>query len=441
MAVAQSSSPDVLNVFKKVYGDIHDLTPDGFPILEMLPFSEGAKVGDAYKEAVVLTAETGWTLGGSGGDLINIQAARAGTVKQTNVVPYTSVLASLLPWQVISRSAGGGEKAFKAATKQLVGNNIKSHFGLAETMAMYGQADALLGYVSYATATYRGVSFTNGTGTLGGVAFTNGINAASKAILLAPGSFASGIWVGKEGCLVNQVNSSAAIVATGSLVSVDSENGILYVDFTPVAASSTTSHRLCFDGMESQKEMIGINKILSNTGTLFDISAATYSLWKGTQVNLNNTLLTFAKMQSAAAQALNRAGFEGEICWKVNPRSFATLVNAEAARRMYDSSYGPAKFENGAEEIEFYYAGGKMTVKGSRYVKEGEAYGLVKETWVRSGSAQIGFKIPGMEGRELINQVENSTAYSYRSYADQYIFCRKPAQNILVTGINDEASA
>lgn len=439
----QVSNSTVLELFKKCYGDIHDLIPDGNPILDMIPFSEGQKVGDEFKESVVLTAETGWTLGGSAGDVFDIQPARAGTVKQTAVSPYVTVLSSILPWSVISRSAGGGEKAFKAATKHLVQNNIKSHNNLIESLALYGQATALLGYVSYATATYRGVSFTNGGGALtsngSSVTFTAGVAATEKAILLAPGQFAAGLWVGREGAQVNQVNSSGVIVASGSLLGVDSDNGILYVDFAPVAASSTTSHRLCFDKQESAGEMIGMNKILANTGSLFGISASTYSLWKATQYNAAG-LLTFNKMQLAAAQAMNRAGLDGEIEWKVNPRSFANLVNAEAARRQYDSSYGPSKMDNGAEEIEFWYAGGRMTVKGCRSIKEGEAYGLVKDSWVRSGSAQVGFKVPGMD-KDLIFPLENSSAFGYRSYSDQYLFCRAPAQNILMTGINDEAAS
>jgi hypothetical protein len=365
-------------------------------------------------------------------------------VKQATVNAYSSVLQSIVPWAVISRSAAGGEQAFVDATKHIVQNNLKSHMGLLEVMGLYGQSDALLGYVSYATATYRGISFTNGGGALGGVTFTAGVNTSSKAILLAPGQFASGIWVGKEGCTVHQVNSSNVVVASGSLVSVDSENGILYVDFTPVAASSTTSHRLCFDGMQvTSKEMVGAHKIMTNTGTLFGISAASsggYSLWRGTRSTLASTLLTFNRMQTAAANAVNRGGLDGEVEFQCNPRSFASLINAEAARRQYDDSYGPTKFDNGAEAIEFWYSGGKMTVKPNRHVKEGDCFGFVKDSWLRSGSAQISLKVPGID-KEIIFPLESTTAHAFRSYSDQYVFCRAPAKNILIDGVNDEAAS
>lgn len=439
----QVSNATVVNIFKRVYGDISNLVPEGFPLLETMPFSEKAKVGDSYNEAVILTNENGWTLGGSSGDVFDIAPAKAGAVKQASIPGYLSVLNSVVPWSVLSRSAGAGDKAFIDATKHIVANNIKSHMKLLEIMAMYGQSDALLGYVSYATATYRGVALTNGGGTVGGVAFTAGVNTSSKAIMLAPGSFASGIWVGSEGATVHQVNSSGVIVASGELLSVDSENGILYVDFTPVAATSTTSHRLCFDGMQSAKEMPGVNKILKNTGTLFGISAASsggYSLWRGTTQTLASVLGTFDRLQIIAANAMNRGGLNSDLKVLCNPRSFAKFINVEAARRQYDDSYKSAQYDNGAEEITFWYAGGKMVVKPSRFVKEGEMYGLVEDAWVRSGSAQISLKVPGVD-KEIIFPLENSSAYAFRSFSDQYVFCRAPAQNFLLDGVNDEAAS
>lgn len=443
MPAQQVSNSTILNTFKKVYGDITNLVPQGFPLLEMVSFEEKAKVGESYNEAVVLTSENGWTLGGTTGDIFDIQPARAGAVKQASISPYVSVLSSVVPWSVLSRSAGAGDKAFIDNTKHIVANNLRSHMKLAEVLGMYGQSADLLGYVSYATATYRGVSLTTGTGTVGGVAFTNGVNTASKVIMMAPGSFASGIWIGSEGAIVNQVNSSGVIVASGTLLAVDSENGILYVDFTPVAATTTTSHRLCFDGQEATKDMVGVNKIMTNTGTLFGISASLssgYSLWRASQTTLLAVNLTFNRLQTAAANAQNRGGLDQDVTVLCNPRSFATLVNAESARRQYDDSYGPMNFDNGAEAITFYYAGGKMVVKGSRYVKEGEAYGFAEDSWVRGGSAQISLQVPGVD-KDIIFPLENSSAYAFRSYSDQYFFCRAPARNFYISGINDEAAS
>jgi hypothetical protein len=437
--MASVSNLEVVNLAKKVYGDLTDLLPQDQHLEKDIPFSEKQKVGEKYVEAVVLSAETGITLGGSGSDAFELNPAIAGSVKQAEVSPYISVLGSVVPWALISRTAGGGEKAFYDGTKHIFRNNLKSHGKFLEILRLYGQSSAKLGYVSYATATYRGVSLTNGGGAINGVTFTAGVNTTSKHILLAPGQFASGIWVGMEGVKVKQINSSGTVVAEGKLVAVESDYGYIEVDFTPVAATSTTSHRLCFEGMEGDNEMVGVHKILSTSGTLFGINNSTYRLFRGNTASVGG-LLTFTKLNTYIASLVNAGGLEGDVDFYVNPRSWGTLNSNESALRDYDSSYKSSKAENGFEDIVYYTQTGKLTFKAHRLVKEGDAFGLHLPSWSRSGSAEISFKVPGLD-KEIIFPLENQAAWAFRSYADQYVFCHEPAKNLLLTGINDEAAS
>jgi hypothetical protein len=443
--MGQVSNSDVVQLFKKVYGGMTDLQPGDFPLQKTIPFSEKQKVGDSYNEAVVLTAENGITFGGTGADAYDINPAIAGSVKQATVSPYTSILGSVVPWGMLSRSAGGGEVAFYDGTKHIVRNHLKSHGKFLEIMRWYGQAASGLGYVSYASATYRGVSLTNGGGTVGGVSFTAGVNTTSKAIMLAPGQFAAGIWVGSEGVVVNQVaTATGLVVATGKLTSVDAANGILYVDFTPVAATSATSHKLVFQGMEGSKEMVGINKILGTTsGNLFGIPVSGYSLWKGIQDTNGSLKLKLDDLARVVAQMVNVGGLgqdgNGDLEVHLNPRSWKTMMTTEAGRRMYDQSYKSGEMDNGAEKVSFYSEAGKLSLVSNRFVKEGEVYGLHLDDWSRSGSTEITFKVPGIE-RDLIFPLENQAAMAFRSFADQYMFCHAPARSFVLTGVNDESS-
>lgn len=442
-----ASNGDVLNLFKKVYGNLQDLLPEDQMLAKLVPFSQSQKVGESYVEAVTLTHETGITLGGSGLDVFELESPIAGTVKQALVTPYVSVLGSLIPWSVISRSAGGGAKSFYDATKYVVRNNLRSHQDFLEAFRLYGQSPDLLGYVSYATATYRGVAFTAGSGTLpetqfGSVTFTNGVDSANKYILVAPGQFAAGLWVGKEGVKVVQVNSAGAVVAEGSLVAVDPDMGILKVDFTPVApsaASGAGSLRIAYKGMDAAKEMLGIHKILTTSTSLFGIPTSQYSLWKGNVATLSGVQFKLQTVQTAIAQAVNRGALEGDVEVLVNPRTFSTLVTTESGARRYDSSYGQSA-ENGFENIEFWHQAGKATIRSHRKVKEGHAFLLSSECWSRSGSAEVAFSVPGVD-KDIIFPEPNMSAYSFRTYSDQYIFCHAPAKNILVTGINDESAS
>ena len=442
--MSAASNGDVLNLFKKVYGNLKDLLPEDQMLSKLIPFSQSQKVGESYVEAVTLTHETGITLGGSGLDVFELESPIAGTVKQALVTPYVSVLGSLIPWSVISRSAGGGAKSFYDATKYVVRNNLRSHQDFLEAFRIYGQSSELLGYVSYATATYRGVAFTAGTGTLvsaqfGTVAFTNGVNVAGKYMLIAPGQFAAGLWVGKEGVKIVQIDAAGTVVAEGTLVAVDPDMGILQVDFVPVAASSTTSHKIGYKGMESQKEMLGIHKILSTQGTLFGIPTNQYSLWRGNVSTLSQVKFKLENVQTSIAQAVNRGALEGDVEVLVNPRTFSTLVTTESGARRYDSSY-KAEAENGFENIVFYHQAGKATIRSHRKVKEGHSFMLSAECWSRSGSAEVAFSVPGVD-KDIIFPEPNMSAYSFRTYSDQYVFCHAPAKNILVTGINDESAS
>lgn len=434
-----SSNATAIDLFKVVYGDLKDLTPQDQMLSKDIPFSAKQKVGEKYVEAVCLTHETGFTLSSST-DAFELNSPRAGIVKQAEVTPYLSVLPSLVPWGVMSRSAGGGQKAFYEATRFVVENNLRSHEKLMEILRFYGQSSALLGYVSYATATYRDVSFTTGTGTLNGITFTNGVDTTNKHILLAPGSFAAGHWVGMEGCQVNQVDSTGAIVASGSLTAVNADYGYITVDFTPTAASSTTSHRLCYAGQEGANDMVGIQKILSTTsGTLFNISASSYSLWQGVNYAVNGKF-SLAHAQAAVAQAVNRGGLAGDLRCYLNPRSWATLATTEAGLRVYDSSYKTSDATNGSESITFYTQAGKIEFVPHRCVKEGDGFALSLDSWSRSGSAEVSFSVPGAPSSQLIFPLENQAGYAFRSYSDQYVFCNKPAINIYFSGINDESS-
>jgi hypothetical protein len=432
------ATPSTVDLFKECYGELQDILPQDFMLQEDIPFSEAGKVGDKFVEAVVLTNETGWSILGSEAVAMTINPAIAGAVQQCEITPYQTVLASLVPWGMISRT-NNNKTAFYSVTKHTVRNNLRSHGKLLEIIRIYGQSDNLLGRTSFYTGQYRGQAFTNGTGTVNGVAFTNGINAASKLILMNKGDFAAGIWVGTEGAIVNQIDVSGNVVASGKLMSVDPVYGYIGVDFTPVAATSLGSHRICFQGQEEARDAPGIIKIMSTSGLLFGISTSKYSLWKGNALNLNNVKLAMGGVQDAIAVAVARGGLDGDIDLYVNPRTWARLITTESGLREYDSSYKSSKAETGFQSIVFWSQTGRITVKAHRFVMEGVALGMHLPDWTRSGSAEISFTVPGSP-QELIYPLQDQTAWAFRSFSDQYMFCHAPAKSFFLYGIDDEAA-
>jgi hypothetical protein len=269
------------------------------------------------------------------------------------------------------------------------------------------------------------------------IAFTNGINAGAKAILLTPGQFAAGIFVGRKGAAIKQLDSTDAVVASGEIVGWDSVLGIVYVDFTPIAATAVGSHKICFAGSETLKEMVGIQRILSNTGTLFGVSAATEPLWSGTVMDLGKKALSLKAIQEGIANAVNAGGLEQPLDILVNPRTFARMSDDDAALRRY-SSPDSGKGARGFEAIEYYSANGLNKIHSSSAIKEGDAFGIVREHWRCGGSQLPSFRVQGID-EDVIQPLADQAGFSVRSYGDQYLLCRQPAKQVYWKNINDEA--
>lgn len=445
-------SQSTIDLFKRVYGDLSNLIPNNTILSKEIAFSMAQRVGDRFVCAVALAREAGITFAGTGQEAFTILPSVAGIVKQAEIVPSQSVMQSVLAWAFISRGNGDAQ-AFFNSTKYSVEINLKSHEYYLEVMRLYGQSPELLGYVSYAPVgvQYRNALYTATPGSItlsradgSTIAFTNGINVAEKAILFAPGQYAAGIWVGSEKARVLQLDSANGVLASGSVVSTDADLGILYVDFVPVAPSAATgsgSVRMAFEGMQNAGEAVGMHRIMTNNGLLFGINAAQYSLWKSNTLNLGAKRWDLKALQLGVAGAVNRGGLDKPLLILVNPRTFANMQQDESAMRKYDSSYQPSKGRNGFESIEYFAANGVNEIISHPCVKEGHVFGIEKSGWIRSGSAQIAFKIPGFSQSEPIFPLENQAGYAMRSFSDQFILCQQPAKQILWYNVNDEAQS
>jgi len=455
------ADPSQVNIFKTNYADkIADLIPRDMHLSRDIPFSQTARVGANYVAAAILSAETGWTLS-DGLSAATLNAPRAGTVKQATINAATTTLSSVVPWSSFSRSSGGDEVAFIEATKYIVKNNLKSHERLQETLRLYANSFDLLGYVSYFTGTYDNVTWTNGTcgaGALNGLTFTNGIapipgSSTQRAIYFEPGQFAAGHWIGNDGnpgCTVLLIDSVGNSVGTGSLVKVYADFHYIVVDFGLAAPTAPTAKyrplqlpqsgtvRVCFQNMElpgtsgviTSNTFVGIQRILgTQTGSLFGINVDNYSLWQATAFNCGGQYLSFDMIQKAIGLMYNRSGMEGDLKIYLNPAAWARLAIDQAALRNYDYSYRATRAENGFNELRYESQNGSASIVSHRCVKEGEGFGLFLPSWIRGGSAEIAMTVPGTNV-PIIYPMENQQGMKFNSFADQFLFCNSPAQNI-----------
>jgi hypothetical protein len=454
------NNDSVKKIFKTVYGGQHDLTLPSDAVDDLLPFEASEATGKEFVEDFIMGDEVGATWAGSAIRAFKIKEAIAGSIEQSSINGSQFVLSSVIPWGFMTRSAGGGDKAFYDGTKLVMKNHLSSHSKLRSVEKLYGQSDAGLGYVSYAGSgtVYRGQAYTgNGTVTLiqkdgtsiafvGGVCSaanlpTNAPQGAKSAILFQPGQFASGFFVGKKGIVLKQVNTTTGLaVASGALKGVNALLGFIYVDFDAVAATAVASHRIVYEEWESNNCMVGIHKIITNTGTLFGINAVEHELWSGQVINLGQKKFNLKAVQEGIADAINAGGLEEPMDILVNPLTFAQMANDEAAMRKYDASYKGASASNGFETIEYYAANGTNRIRASNKVKEGDAFGMIKEHWKCSGSQAPSFRPNGM-GQEVIFALQDQAGWVVRSFSDMFVICRMPARQILWTGLNSEGVA
>lgn len=389
--------------FKEVYAKrIENLIPDGVKLLNEIPFAARDKQnGNFYHQPVTLGLEHGVTFAGTDAGAFALNGAIAGSTQDAQVKGYQLVLRSALSYDAASRSVGGGQKAFEDATKYLVKNMMTSVSKKLEIELLYGQ----MGY-----------------GTVASV--------LGNTITVTTAEWAPGIWAGGKNMPIEIRSSAGALRGEAVLTSVSLSARSITLNAMPagVVATDIIWHKSAFGN-----EFPGIHKILTNTGTLFNIDASTEDLWTGNLYSAASGPLSFAKVQDAVAKAVEK-GLESDVKVFVNVNAWSDLLTEQAALRMYDSSYSSSMAENGAKTIKFHGQNGMIEIVPSIYVKEGYAYVLEMENWMRIGSTDITFKRPG-KGDEFFRDLENNAGYELRLYTDQSAFCMYPGHNTLINTI------
>lgn len=396
-------------MFKEVYADkIENLIPEGTKLMQKIPFSARKKeLGSLYHQPVVLGLEHGITYAGPTDDAFALDDAISGVIRDASVQGSQMMLRSRLGIAAASRAAGGEPKAFENATKFLVRNMLRSMARRVEVGLLYG-----------------GVGI--------GVLAAGGFTGLTATIVTA--EWAPGIWAGSEKMKCDVYSPGDVFHGTIEITSVNMDTRELTVDSVPITNGGPVAGDVLYFKSAKDKEAAGVHKILTNTGPLFGINAASYTLWKGNEVTLSPTgPLSFASTQNAIARAVEK-GLDSNVLVMVNPRTWSDLLTEQTALRQYDSSYKSSGVENGSQEITFYGQNGKVEIVPSIFVKEGYAYVLCLDEMLRIGSSDVTFKRPD-QGDTFFRELENAAGYELRAYSDQALLCFSPGKNTLISGI------
>lgn len=406
MASTTNTFNTLNSYFKETYADnVMDLIPDGVILLNKIDFVPAKQQpGNLYHQPVALGHEHGFTYGGSGGSAFALRNAVTSSHEDAQIRGHEMVLRSYISNGAISRS-GNDKASFIQASKLIVENMLKSFARRLEVQIMYGQADGGIGVID---------------------------SISGSTVTISDQEWAAGIWSGSEKMPVEIRSSAGALRGEATVQKSSLSNKTVTLDALP--AGTVATDVLYYAGAYS-KEFAGIHKIITNSGSLFNIDASQYSLWQGNVVDVGTSgspaVLAFDKVEEAAAVSMEKGLFDEDVVVVCNPKSWKNLLTEQTSKRQYDDSYGTEKMENGTREITFYSQQGMMRIVSSIYCKEGFAYVLPLDDYQRIGSADVSLEQPGMEG-QFLKALENAAGVEMRAYTDQALFCASPGKSTLL---------
>lgn len=413
-------------LMKEVYGDLQEVVPSFAILQKRIKFNQAQKEGKNYKVGVLLTREAGISYGETA-TLVGVTTADADDA-YLNGSPMTLQAAySYRIAQAMSES--------KQAFIDISSLKMQS---MVESMAHRVEVEMLYGGSQLATTDSEQDSVC-------------AVTATSQAIIpITAASWAAGIFAGSEGSWVSFFTSADGTTAS-SAAGNDSSNTVNKFQIAAVDPSAKTITVKTKDGTEAAhlvteiegaaydvrwygaitNESVGLKSICSNTGTLWNISGASYAQWKGNSINVGADL-TLKGILKAAAVACGRGLLGNAVCI-VSPLTFAYLSAEQSAYRKYNDGKSIKAAENGVDSLRFFAPNGVVEVLPHACCKNGDAFLFPIEKAQRVGSTDVTFRCP-VSG-EMILHSATQPVFEVRAYSDQALFLPAPAHCVYMYGI------
>jgi hypothetical protein len=406
--------------FKVRYeGPLEELQPSWAILARKIPFKQIAKTGLNYQFPVRVKRSMGATFNGGStfGDAFGLNAVKSGVTVGATATATEYVLRDAIAYDALS-SAMDTEQAFGNAFDETIGDMTESAMFMREATMLYG-----------------GTSI----GAIDGAPVLSGGNTIA-ACTISLASWAPGLWIQEDGgyvdvydaTLTTKRNALADVEVTG--INSDTRVVTLLGNATDIASIVTTDV-FVFKGANGNW-FNGMDKIMTNTGSLFGIDAATYSLWRGSTYSVGGAA-TMAKFLAAAARVTNRSG-QRDLEVLLSTATWTDLnVDLAALRRYTESTKGAIDIgtEGNDAAIRYYGPNGTISLTPHSMVKSGEAFMWDPRAWVRRGATDLTFKLPNAGEDEFLHQLENNAGIGVRCYWNQFLLCRRPNTGVKLTGI------
>lgn len=413
--MASSATTDftqILGLVKESYADRVKDARLNFTILQdMFKLDVQQPIGNYFHVPVLLTQSQSTTYDVAGGTrTLNAAIAPQSADAQIPAMELTERM--FLPFGVIGKLDQGRTVSFVSST------TLKM---LALNKALKRQIEWSLLYGGQQVA----------------ILATVGANTASVTYTLTSGSYGAGYLVGAE----NQnfdvfapngttLRNSAALQCTA----IDIEAGT--ITLTGVAADNNAvvagDYLWRFGSRASggtSYEITGLATQIANTGTIFNINAANYSLFRGVTVSsLGN--LSVQKVLKMVAKARNR-GADGDMVFLASANGYAALLSDLNAERRVDYTYSKNKMETGAESVVLHSSNGAVEIVEHPFVKDDHCFLLPKDEVMRPGVSDV---TDNLSGNDFSVMSGTTNAFEFRVWTSQASFLAAPAHAVQATG-------
>lgn len=423
----QNTTATLDGLFKTVYGEGPvKVIPEISIIQKQVKFKESQKIGKSYEFPVILSSEAGVTYLAAGAGVQTLNDAIAAQLKNATVDANQIIIRGQMDYEAAAK-ATGSEKAFKGATELLVENLMETGSKRLEMAFLYGHSATGLGTAdSSANA-----------------------SATSTVVTMLAAGWAPGIWAGSENSVVNFYKASDNTLVSSStdanftistvnfadrkITFAGTATGISALDTALAAGDCYIQWKGTKTGTTTWVEPVGIDKIITNSGSLFGIDAATYALWAGSSYAVGGAL-TVAKVLGGISLPVSKGGLMEEVDVLVSPKTFIGLSSTMTDLRRQNGGQKEITGIGGFEAITLMGPGFKMNLVCHAMVKEGEAFAVPFKRFKRIGSQEFSFQTPGREG-EMFLHIPDKNAYELRLYGAQALVCEAPAKCVKYTGI------
>lgn len=411
--------------FKTRFGELQDLLPEWAMAQQAIPFNSRKLLGLDFREPMKVSGELGATFQSQAnlGKIGTLNAAVPLRTVNAIVAPSEVILRSQVSYGAIMAALNEGPAAFGDAFEMITMSQYESHRRFIEIAMFYGQSS--LGAVS---ANNAGSSSTN------------------KLITLTAGSWAPGIWVQMEGVMLDIYQADGVTLrnanGTVQLTEVSDEIGrVLSLTFGSAtdAGNVAATDLLVFKGVgaalpgSAVQMFAGFDAAIQNTGTMFGYTASAHNLLRGATYDVGSRPLVMSAAQAAATRLAVRGGY-GKVTGFVSPYAWTDMNDDAAALRRFGEST-KSELDIGTRKITYWGVNGEISLVPDPMVKNGEAFFVQTEHWLRSGVSDIVYRLPGIGEDKFFLQIPDQTGVETRNYSSQFLLPRKPAKNVKLTNI------